>query len=467
MSAPLMEALRAMEGRLSFHMPGHKGLRGELELWPHMDVTELERTDDLYRPDGPIARAQELMAQSARAARTILLTNGSTCGVEAMLGYAARPGERVILPRASHLSAVSACALYGLEPVWVDAWADEGGAPFTRGQDVLEAIRRHPEARAVLITRPDYFGRMLPLDGIAAAAHAAGMLLLVDEAHGAHLNWLDGRTGVYLPGGGTAGQRISALDMGADICVQSAHKTLSALTGGAWLHMAAGVDGERLLRMVALTQSSSPSFLIMASLDGARARMDERGAEELERLCAWCEEVNAACAGEGLAPARGYFGLPCDRTRLALDVTGRGISGYGAQRALDGQGIDIEMADARRIVMIATVADERDGLERLARALRKLPRGAGSSSAPRVERTGRGERRMGLREAALGPCRRVPLERAAGCVAARALGAYPPGVAECVPGEEISKEACERLCAARSRGAALFGLEQGMCVVTA
>ena len=84
MSAPLMEALRAMEGRLSFHMPGHKGLRGELELWPHMDVTELERTDDLYRPDGPIARAQELMAQSARAARTILLTNGSTCGVEAM-----------------------------------------------------------------------------------------------------------------------------------------------------------------------------------------------------------------------------------------------------------------------------------------------------------------------------------------------------------------------------------------------
>ena len=103
MSAPLMEALRALEGRLSFHMPGHKGLRGELELWPHMDVTELERTDDLYRPDGPIARAQELMAHSARAARTILLTNGSTCGVEAMLGNGMVLRETITSPTLAYL----------------------------------------------------------------------------------------------------------------------------------------------------------------------------------------------------------------------------------------------------------------------------------------------------------------------------------------------------------------------------
>ena len=121
MNAPLIEALRAMEDRLSFHMPGHKGREGILPLRAHMDVTELNVTDDLYHAEGPILAAQRLMAKSARAAHTIFLTNGSTCGVEAMLGYAAAPGERVILPRASHMSAISACALYGMEPVWVDA----------------------------------------------------------------------------------------------------------------------------------------------------------------------------------------------------------------------------------------------------------------------------------------------------------------------------------------------------------
>ena len=270
MSAPLIEALRAMDDRLSFHMPGHKGREGILPLRAHMDVTELNVTDDLYHAEGPILAAQRLMAKSARAAHTIFLTNGSTCGVEAMLGYAAAPGERVILPRASHMSAISACALYGMEPVWVDAWADEAGAPFTRTEDVLSAVRQNPDARAVLLTRPDYFGRMMELEQIAEAAHAAGMLVLVDEAHGAHLNWLDGLKCVYRPDDGAGRECVSALNMGADMCVQSAHKTLPALTGGAFLHMNERVDADRLLSRVALTQSSSPSFLIMASLDSAR-----------------------------------------------------------------------------------------------------------------------------------------------------------------------------------------------------
>ena len=466
MSAPLIEVLRAMDDRLSFHMPGHKGREGILPLRAHMDVTELNVTDDLYHAEGPILAAQRLMAKSARAAHTIFLTNGSTCGVEAMLGYAAAPGERVILPRASHLSAISACALYGMEPVWVDAWADEAGAPFTRTEDVLSAVRQNPDARAVLLTRPDYFGRMMELGQIAKAAHAAGMLVLVDEAHGAHLNWLDGLKCVYRPDDGAGRECVSALNMGADMCVQSAHKTLPALTGGAFLHMNERVDADRLLSRVALTQSSSPSFLIMASLDSAREYMDEHGCTELSRVADECERVLDECRTLDIMPAREYFGLDCDRTRIALDVTPRGITGFAARDALTRMGIDIEMADARRIVMICSAVDDKDKFDALIDGLKRLPRGNGNYALPKVERVMRGRRAMSVRQAALGAYERVELERAAGRIAARALGAYPPGVAECAPGEEISREICERLLAAQRAGAELFGLERGLCVVT-
>lgn len=459
--APLAVALSAMRARTSFHMPGHKGRADLVPLDAAYDVTELPVTDDLYAAQGPIAEAQRLAAASARAAATVLLTNGSTCGVQAMLGYAARPGQRVILPRACHLSAISACALYGLEPVWVDAQADDGGAPFTPIEALVRAVRDNPDAACVLVTRPDYYGRMPALEPLARAAHAAGMLLLVDEAHGAHLNWLPAaQVWRAEPDAG-----VSALDGGADICVQSAHKTLGALTGGALLHCAAGVDAGRLLRCVALTQSSSPSFLIMASLDTARAYMDERGAAELERVSGLCERVDMRCGAWGLTPAREWFGQPCDATRLALDVTGRGVTGYEASAALAAQGIDVELADLRRLVLIATVADSADDFDRLERALSGLPRGRTGFTVPRATSVPHGERACGVREAALGATQRVPLERARGRVAARALGVYPPGVPLCVPGELISDALADMLMDARRVGAGLFGLERDMCVV--
>ena len=306
----------------------------------------------------------------------------------------------------------------------------------------------------------------MELGQIAKAAHAAGMLVLVDEAHGAHLNWLDGLKCVYRPDDGAGRECVSALNMGADMCVQSAHKTLPALTGGAFLHMNERVDADRLLSRVALTQSSSPSFLIMASLDSAREYMDEHGCTELSRVADECERVLDECRTLDIMPAREYFGLDCDRTRIALDVMPRGITGFAARDALTRMGIDIEMADARRIVMICSAVDDKDKFDALIDGLKRLPRGNGNYALPKVERVMRGRRAMSVRQAALGAYERVELERAAGRIAARALGAYPPGVAECAPGEEISREICERLLAAQRAGAELFGLERGLCVVT-
>ena len=463
--APLVDALEKLNGRTSFHMPGHKGREDALMLHAYMDATELNVTDDLYRATGAIDSAQQLMAHSAHAAHTIFLTNGSTCGVESMLGYATCPGERVILPRASHLSAVSACALYGIEPIWVDAWADDAGAPYTREEDVLKAIAENPDARAVLMTRPDYFGRMVRLNKIARAAHERGMLLLVDEAHGAHFNWMDGDSCVYRPDGSNGDACVSALSQGADICVQSAHKTLPALTGGAYLNMGEGIDKDRLLSRVALTQSSSPSFLIMASLDSARAYMDACGKAELTRVAGECERIYDMCSSLDIRPAREYFNADCDRTRLALDVTARGITGFEAQQALTDCGVDIEMADEYRIVMICSPMDDECKFKLLRDALRKLPRGAKAFPKRTQMRVPRGKREMSIRQAALGQIERVPLENAKGRIAARALGAYPPGVAACVPGEEITPEISDWLIEAQRAGAELFGLEKGMCAV--
>ncbi len=462
---PLVDALEKLGGRISFHMPGHKGSQDALTLHAYMDATELNVTDDLYRASGAIDKAQRMMARSAHAAHTIFLTNGSTCGVESMLGYAACPGERVILPRASHLSAVSACALYGIEPIWVDAWADDAGAPHTHEEDVLRAIALNPDARAVLMTRPDYFGRMIPLSNIARAAHEKGMLLLIDEAHGAHLNWMDGGTCVYRPDGSPGCACASALSQGADICVQSAHKTLPALTGGAYLIMRRGIDKDKLLSRVALTQSSSPSFLIMASLDSARAYMDAHGKAELTRVAGECERIYGMCKSLDMRPAREYFDTDCDRTRLALDVTARGITGFEAQQALTDCGVDIEMADEYRIVMICSPMDDYGRFTILRDALKQLPHGTKTLFRRAQTRVPRGRREIGIRQAALGQTERMPLEEAKGRIAARALGAYPPGVAACVPGEVITPEISEWLIREKRAGAELFGLERGMCVV--
>lgn len=423
-----------------------------------MDMTELEVTDDLYIPEGAIAEAQAMAAASAGAAGTIFLTNGSTCGIEAMLGYTRARGKRIIMPRAVHKSAISACALYGLEPIWVDSTADDGGAPWTDKGEIIAAIAANPGAAGVFLTRPDYYGRACALDKIVAAAHRHGMLVMVDEAHGAHYNWLqpDGLSGndASLPAG--------AMRLGADMCVQSAHKTLCALTGGAYLNYSESIDGEALLRRVELTQSSSPSFLIMASLDYARAEMDARGGEMLRELCARCDEVyRAAAETDGLSCAFEDFGAMLDRTRITIDVSGRGITGHEALRALSGRGIDIEMADIRRIVMITSIADSDADFDALIAGLKALPRG-NTRFGPRTRaRFSRGEAVMTIREATLARSAFLPIEKAIGRAAARMICVYPPGIPSVVPGEIITPEAAEYVCAAEKAGASVYGLRGG------
>ena len=415
---PIDDMLRSAQGKTRFHMPGHKG---RLEAVPAaLDMTELPSTDDLYAPQAGIAEAERLLARSAGAGASILVPGGSTAGMLAMVLAFVRSGGRLLMRRDAHHSALSACVLAGVEPVLLPP-----------GADLALAARTTP-CDAVLVTRPDYFGRVEPLPRVAAP-------VLVDAAHGAHFSWWDDPAG--------------AMRAGADCAVESAHKTLGALTGGAWLHVRDAAMGPRLRRALRMVMTSSPSFLILRSLDDARAFMDAHGREALARLVGLCDATRGRLRA---------LGFPCpslgDPTRLYIRTDGLGLSGWAALRQLSSLGVEMEMADARGVVAICTVYDRAEDFDRLVAAFARLQPGEGVPSFPAPAY---GERAMSAREAALGAARAMPLERAAGAIAARSVGAYPPGCAIVAPGERFTPACVDFLLASRALGATLFGVENG------
>lgn len=417
--APLPRMLEAAEGTVRFHMPGHKGL-----LNPH-DMTELARTDDLYAPTGGIAEAETLAARSMGAARTLMLTGGSTVGLLAMILSCVSPGETLILRRGVHHAALSACIFGGIEAVFSD--------------DPVLALDEHPGAKAVLVTRPDYYGRCPDLAPVVRRAHERGARVLVDEAHGAHFAWWD--------------TPESAGRLGADAWVQSAHKTLPALTGCAWLHLSASMDACRARRFLRMAQTSSPPFPLLESLDQARAWMDANGARALDALKTRLADFRAR-----LSSLEGYAAVPTDDpTRLVIETVGRGYSGLQTMALLSARRIDVEMADDNAIVCICTVCDAQTALDRLHAALAQLPCRAPLSKTPDAPPP-LGTRRVPLREAALGAQEPVPFQQAEGRISSVSAGIYPPGIPWILPGEEISAACLTRLLA--FPGFRRFGVEE-------
>ncbi|MCL1796283.1 MAG: hypothetical protein FWG37_05290, partial [Clostridia bacterium] len=396
---PMRDMLGAAEGAVRFHMPGHKGV-----LSVH-DMTELTSTDDLYAPNRGIRDAERLAAKSCGAGGTIMLTGGGTAGVMAMILASVPPGGKLILSRNAHHAAISACIFGGINAVFV--------------QDTLSGIAEHPDAAAVLVTRPDYFGICVNIAQIAEKAREHGVSLLVDEAHGAHFPWWDTPE--------SAGRY-------ADAWVQSAHKTLPALTGAAWLH-SISPDTSRMRRFLRMVQTSSPPFPILESLDTARAYMDERGREALRLLVERLRELRIK-----LTSLPGIRVLPSDDpTRLVISALGRGLTGFETETYLREKRIDVEMADDRCIVCICTVMDRRCDLDTLYRVLSRLPFGEPLQDVPK-QHPPPGERALPLREAALAAHLTVPLEQSTGLVCGVSAGLYPPGIPLLLPGERITGE---------------------------
>ncbi len=439
--APLFDMLKkyAEKDCARFHMPGHKG-RGEMDCFKY-DITELSFSDNLYAPQGVIKQAQELMAGAVGARRSYMLTGGSSQGVRAMLCAALKEGDKVIMSRNSHRSAGDALAFSGALPVYIQPRIKEGRVEQPDVEEVERCIGEHPEAKGIFLTSPDYCGRCAPLKEIGRLAEKNGMLLLVDEAHGAHFPYY-----------GFEG----AAEAGADMWVQSMHKTMGALTQAALLNIGNARFENELSMLLAMLGTSSPSYLIMASMDLARDELENIDKEEvLTRI----KELRSKLRKAGI---RLMDGDRQDITRMCV-LTAPVLSGLSAARQLEEMGIYPECADEYAIIFILTHKDGKQKLERLYNALTHLE-AQPFSIIPEMP-SELPERVLSPRQAVfLSRHRYVPLENALGKVCARAFGAYPPGVPAAESGERIEKNTLDYILGAYKSGQELFGVKDG-CVL--
>jgi lysine decarboxylase len=446
-------------------MPGHKlgaGIPQELlEGLIRLDVTEIPGTDNLHAPEGAIREAQVLAAKAFGADSTYFLVNGSTCGIHAMILSVCKPGGKLVVARDCHKSVLAGMMLAGVEPVFVKTGYDPAAGIPTSVQpgDIRQTLDENPNAAGVLVTRPNYYGICCDIAEIADIVHSSGKVLMVDEAHGAHLAFHPG-----LPRTAMAG--------GADMCVQSAHKTLPALTQGAYLHVKSNrVDEEKLRFFLGLLQTSSPSYILMTFLDIAREIMQKYGEEYLQKLldARRCFDVMLGGLERIYAvPGPVGTGLAVDPTRLVVNAGKTGQTGFAIDRLLRSEyNIQVEMADLYNLVCIGTIADTATQFNRLYKALQEIDsRFKGSTPLADIDMGAvlLPPRILPLSETSRCRKQMLPLDRCAGRISAGILTPYPPGIPLVCPGEMILQESIELLQRIIAAGGTVNGLGDGMRV---
>jgi lysine decarboxylase len=462
---PLVESLvqHARSNPVSFHVPGHKSLSGYdktvAEFWGRLlelDITELEGMDDLHCAQGVILEAQRLAAQAYGVDRTYFLVNGSTGGILSALMAAANPGDKVLIDRQAHSSVINGIMLGRLEPVYIGRPIEAASSiPMSLDIGLLsEALASNPDAVAVVITNPNYYGICSDIEAISNMVGQHDKILIVDEAHGAHFKFCR-----HLP--------TSAVDTCADLVIQSAHKTLPAMTQGSWLHLKGKrVDRSKLEKMLGIFQTTSPSYPIMASLDAARCYMASTGALELERVIESVGQARQAIEAldNGLfCPDREYFkskgAFDFDDTRLIINTARAGISGCDLDRMLRcGPGIYGEFYDMVNWVGVATVISRSYDLEALIRAIGRLGLRKGPLPEISCSDIGIPPKVISPWQTLTGECQALPLKQAAGRISASSIIPYPPGVPLLCPGERITCDMINRIEQLVQKGIRIKGL---------
>jgi len=436
--APLYEALaaRASENRLRFHMPGHKGmvLDGLPLLDISLDMTELPGTGSLYEGIPPVSEAEELCAKAWGAKQAFFLTGGSSQGVRAAVFAAVKPGGRILCDRNVHTSLHSALVMLDLEAEYIEAEAVPGfgAAGSLDPAEIERKLSENPDISGIFITSPSYYGVIQDIPAIAGTAKAHGVPLIVDEAHGAHLPFLEGYAG--------------AVAQGADLAVCSMHKTLPALGQSALLTAGERFPAQRLRYSCSLFGSASPSYLMMANMDLARAYMEKEGRGRQKEIAGASLEFQASLHERGLDSLGCH--TRCDPMRVTVNTASAGFSGYEALEALEkSHGIAPEMADIRNLIFILSVFDSKERLDTLFRALSSLAEKGKRVSPPPLPGLPAPAFAIRPREAALSPERGVPLSESCGKIASRPVSVFPPGIQLIGAGERIKREHIEYLLA--------------------
>lgn len=463
--APIYEALEEFRSNriVPFDVPGHKRGRGNPELVQLLgqqcvgiDVNSMKPLDNLCHPISVIREAEELAAEAFGAAYAFLMVGGTTSSVQSMVLSTCKRGDKIILPRNVHRSVINALVLNGAIPIYVNPDMDSrlGIALGMKVSQVEKTIRENPDAVAVLVNNPTYYGICSDLRSIVKLAHAHGMKVLADEAHGTHFYF-----GKDMP--------LSAMAAGADMASVSMHKSGGSLTQSSFLLTGPDIQPGYVRQIINLTQTTSASYLLLASLDISRRNLALRGGEEFAKVTALAEyarkEINAI--GDYYAYTaeliNGDSIYDFDRTKLTVNTLGIGLAGIEVYDILrDEYDIQMELGDIANVLAYISIGDRQRDMERLIGALGEVRR------KYRRDNTGMFTQEYIEPKVAVSPqnafyARKesVPLEAAVGRICSEFVMCYPPGIPILAPGEEITAEILEYIIYAREKGCSMTGPE--------
>ena len=461
---PLVEAMLKYKNEdvYPMHTPGHKGGRGmeallrqEMGESVAMDVSLMSELDDIHEPESYIKRGQGLAAHTYGSDACFWCVNGTSQAIHAMLMTSLNPGEKLLLPRNAHRSVAGGLILGGIEAVYLQPeYSKEFGLMLQVTSAAIEAaLAADSSIKAVLLTSPNYYGIAADVQAISEICHAYGAVLLVDEAHGPHLGFSEA-----LP--------PSALQGGADACAQSTHKILGAMTQCSMLQVqGARLDLQRAADVMSILTTTSPNYLLMASLDAARAQVQAHGAEMAEAAVGAAGKLRAVCrahAGLKVLEEADCGGLRLDSTKVTVNFASWGYTGVEVGEALRRARVAVELVDAQNVLFLVTYADVTSdydaALARIDAVLGELER---HKREPLVAQTIGAvpvtSSAMKLRDVFYAPKRAVSLEAAVGCVCGEQVSFYPPGIPVLLPGEVITREIVEYCKAMKALGLPVSG----------
>ncbi|WP_153722155.1 aminotransferase class I/II-fold pyridoxal phosphate-dependent enzyme [Sporosarcina cascadiensis] len=462
---PIMEALQQYQSArvVPFDVPGHKHGRGNPELAAflgeaclHHDVNSMKPLDNLCHPVSVIREAEELASDAFGAKHAFLLVNGTTSAVQAMVMTACKAGEKIIMPRNVHRSAINALILSGALPVYINPGVDKDlGIPLGMGvEDVKQAILDHPDAKAILINNPTYYGICSNLQAITELAHRHDMLVLVDEAHGTHFYFND-----QLP--------ASAMSAGADMASVSMHKSGGSLTQSSFLLINNEVSEGYTRQIINLTQTTSGSYLLMSSLDISRKNLALHGQEIFDKVIKMAQYTR-----DEINKIDGYYAyskelingdtvFDFDESKLSVHTREIGLAGIEVYDILrDEYDIQIEFGDVANILAYISVGDRTLDLERLVAALAEIKRRYKKNPSKLFDHEYiNPEIVQSPQQAFYSEKETLSLQEAAGRTASEFVMCYPPGIPIVAPGERITEEIIHYIAYCKDKGCFLTGTE--------